>query len=96
MPFTIKEVELRDGVAIRLPRGREVLAESVHHRHSIMGKAISPAPALGYRIRFQGKAVEITGDSAWCQALEELVTEVELALIEAGLEETGKNRKGCI
>lgn len=34
--------------------------------------------------------MEITGDSAWCQALEELVTGVELALIEAGLEENGE------
>jgi len=65
----------------------EVLARQVEHWHSIKGRPINPAPALGYRPSFHGQTVAITGDSAPCSALVELVQGADLALIEATLEE---------
>ncbi|MBC7343912.1 MAG: ribonuclease Z [Clostridia bacterium] len=90
MPFSIQQAELVDGDVLRLPGGSVVLARSVRHWHSIQGKPISPAPALGYRLSLQGKVIAITGDSTWCPALEELVKGADLALIEASLDEPGE------
>ncbi|MFH1609464.1 MAG: MBL fold metallo-hydrolase, partial [Candidatus Bipolaricaulota bacterium] len=65
----------------------EVLARRVEHWHSIRGRLLSPAPALGYRITFRGETVAISGDTAPCPALVDLVRDADLALIEATLGE---------
>lgn len=90
IPFAITELALRDGDTVRLPEGLELLAKGVLHWDSIQGEPLSPAPALGYRLSFQGRSVAITGDSAWCPALEELLRGTDLALIEASLDEDGR------
>lgn len=65
----------------------EVLARQVEHWHSIRGRLLGPAPALGYRITFRSETVAISGDTAPCPALSDLVRNADLALIEATLGE---------
>lgn len=85
IPYSLEVRPLEDGMRVCLPEV-EVWAKSVKHWHSIRGKPLAPAPALGYRLVFQGQVVALTGDSAFCPALEELVRDADLALIEATLD----------
>lgn len=86
IPYALKLMPLDDGMCVCLS-DVEVWARSVKHWHSLRGKPLAPAPALGYRLVFQGQVVAVTGDSAPCPALEELVRDADLALIEATLDE---------
>lgn len=86
LPFSLTRVPLQDGDVTQLGNVT-VMARSVEHWHSIRGKLLSPAPALGYRISFQQETIAISGDTALCPALKELVHDADLALIEATLTE---------
>lgn len=86
LPYLLRAWPLQDGATVQLPEVM-VWARAVSHWHSIRGKPLSPAPALGYRLVFRQQVVAITGDSAFCSALEELVRDADLALIEATLDE---------
>lgn len=86
MPFSIHAQPLEDGARVRLAEV-EVWAKAVKHWHSVRGKPLAPASALGYRLIFQGQVVAVSGDSAFCAALQELVQDADLALIEATLGE---------
>ncbi len=86
IPFELVAHPLSDAELVRIGEV-EVVARKVEHWHSILGKPISPAPALGYRLTFRGQVVAITGDTAFCPTLEELVRGADLAMIEATLGE---------
>lgn len=86
IPYALVSLPLADGERVRIGEV-EVLARKVEHWHSVRGRPIAPAPALGYRLSFRGQAVAITGDSAPCSALVELVRNADLALIEATLKD---------
>lgn len=86
LPYSLQLRPLEDGACVRLC-DVEVWAKSVKHWHSLRGKPLAPAPALGYRLVFQGQVVAVTGDTALCPELEELVRDADLALIEATLDE---------
>lgn len=68
-------------------------ARKVEHWHSIRGRILSPAPAVGYRVSFRGRVVAITGDTAWCSAAVELVRGADLALIEATLDDAAPEQR---
>lgn len=84
IPYSLEVQPLEDGMRVGFPEV-EVWAKSVKHWHSLRGKPLAPAPALGYRLVFRGQVVALTGDSGFCPALEELVRDADLALIEATL-----------
>lgn len=86
LPYALKAQPLQDGECVRLGE-LEVWAKAVTHWHSIQGNPLAPAPALGYRLVFRNQTVAITGDSAMCPALVDLVRGADLALIEATLKE---------
>jgi ribonuclease BN (tRNA processing enzyme) len=44
-------------------------------------------PALGYKVLVGETTVAFTGDSRMCQSLEDLVTDVDLAIIESTYEQ---------
>jgi len=86
IPYELAEHPLSDGELVRL-ENVEVLARKLEHWHSIQGKPLAPAPALGYRITFLGQTVAITGDTAFHPGLEDLLRGADLALIEATLDD---------
>ncbi|MBC7093742.1 MBL fold metallo-hydrolase [Candidatus Bipolaricaulota bacterium] len=86
LPYELISRSLGDGERVRVGEV-EVLARKVEHWHSIRGRLIAPAPALGYRLTFRGRVVAVTGDTAFCPAVADLVREADLALIEATLDE---------
>jgi len=88
IPYELAEHPLSDGELVRL-ENVEVLARKLEHWHSIQGKPLAPAPALGYRITFLGQTVAITGDTAFHPGLKDLLRGADLALIEATWEEEG-------
>lgn len=51
-------------------------------------------PAFGYRITYKHNSIAISGDTAMCPSLRELVKDADLAIIEATLEKSeGSNRE---
>lgn len=57
------------------------------HWHSIAGRPLSPAPALGFRLSYQGQTIALTGDTAFFPELVDFVKGVDIAVIEATLDE---------
>lgn len=92
IPYRLEAEALVDEQEIRVG---EVLvkARGVEHWHSIKGRVLSSAPAFGYRLSFRGQVVAITGDTAFCPAVVELVRGADLALIEATLDEATPNQR---
>lgn len=86
LPYTLEAHPLTDRQVVCIGE-IEVLARQVEHWHSICGRLLSPAPAVGYRITFRDETVAISGDAAPCPALSDLVHDADLALIEATLDE---------
>lgn len=86
LPYKLVAHPLDDDKIVRVGE-IEIWAKKVTHWHSIRGKPISPAPALGYRLTYKSQVVAITGDTALCPVLEELLKGADLALIEATLDE---------
>ena len=84
LPYLVEAHPLADHQAVRIGEV-EVFARRVEHWHSIRGELLSPAPALGYRITFRDETVAISGDTAPCPALVDIVRDADLALIEATL-----------
>lgn len=72
------KAELRIGEII-------VQAWQMRHWHSIAGKPLSPAPALGYRLIYRDHIVAITGDTAFFPELVDFITGADIAVIEATL-----------
>lgn len=56
------------------------------HWHSVAGNPLAPAPALGFRLIYQGQTVVITGDTAFFPELVEFVKGADIAVIEATLD----------
>jgi ribonuclease BN (tRNA processing enzyme) len=90
VPFEIKLTELQ-------PRQSQVIADvtvepyPMVHSGSIVGADIMEAiPAVGYRVTCGDESVAITGDTGRCRLLEELVQDVDLAIIEATFESSRK------
>ncbi|MBC7221274.1 ribonuclease Z [Candidatus Bipolaricaulota bacterium] len=87
IPYALESKVLSDGETVRLEEV-QVLARKVEHWNSVGGRLLSPAPALGYRLSSHGEVVAISGDTAPCSALVDLVKDADLALVEATLDET--------
>ncbi len=62
----------------------------VVHAGSTAQGIMPPIPAAGYRIFLKDQTIAVTGDSALCDSLKELVSGVDLAFIEATLTEERK------
>lgn len=86
IPYPLQMYELKVGETVVVGRA-EVTAWPTVHWHSIQGRPLAPAPALGYRITFAGQTVAITGDTAFHPGLEDMIRGVDLALIEATLDD---------
>lgn len=93
IPYPLETRGLADGQVVWIGE-TEVLARRVEHWHSARGRLLAPAPALGYRLTFRGQSVAISGDTAPCPALEDLVRGADLALIEATLDESAPQSSG--
>ena len=93
IPYELIERPLRDGEQVNLG-DIKVIARRVKHWHSIKDKVLIPAPAMGYRLEFKGTTIAVTGDTAFCPSLIDLIRDVDLALIEASLpEEASEEQK---
>ncbi|MBU7014395.1 MAG: ribonuclease Z [Theionarchaea archaeon] len=79
-PMTITVVEDRNLYTVS---NAVVQPFFVVHAGSTAQGVLSPMPAVGYRITFKSKIVAVTGDSAYCSSLEELVKGADHAFIEA-------------
>jgi len=84
MPYELVCRPLDDGENINFGEV-QILAKKVLHWHSIKGRPIAPAPALGYRLTFQNEVLAITGDTAFSPGVVELIKGADIALIEASL-----------
>ena len=83
MPFDLSCREVRPGEIIAFA-GMEVIGYAVTHCGSVgKGTILPQIPAVGYRIACQGEEVAVTGDTGNCPGLKDLVTGVDLAVIEA-------------
>ena len=87
IPYELVTRPLDDGEIIRFGEA-QILAKKVLHWHSIKGRSIAAAPALGYRLTFQNETIAITGDTAFFPGLEDFVKDADLAIIEATLTES--------
>ncbi|MEE9554184.1 MAG: MBL fold metallo-hydrolase, partial [candidate division Zixibacteria bacterium] len=88
IPFQIELKEVNSPQAYNIA-GVNILPFDVYHCGSIAGGSVlDRIPALGYRISSNGESVAITGDTGDCVKLRELVTGVDLAIIEATYEKS--------
>lgn len=74
LPFKVDLIELETGGFFE---GNEYRVESVTLAHGDFSS--------GYRFDFGTKAVAITGDTGYCDALRELLSSVDIAVIEWGI-----------
>lgn len=84
--FAINRFPMRDKSTLQLGP-IHVQAWQMLHWHSVAGNPISPAPALGFRLSYQGQTVALTGDTAFFPELTDFVKDVDIAVIEATLNE---------
>ncbi len=80
IPYEIRTLELKKKMAIN-----QVSMNSfpVQHRGSIIGENELPnIPAVGYLLEKQGEKVLYTGDTGYFDELEEIIKDVDFALIE--------------
>lgn len=83
IPYKIHRRELADRNEFTVA-DIKIEAYSVRHCGSIAGgQVLARIPAMGYRLSSDGETVAITGDTGYCPTLEELVTDVDMAVIEA-------------
>jgi len=92
LPYPLDGMALKDGDVVNLEE-ITVLARATDHWNSVGGHVLSATPTLGYRLSFRGQTIAITGDTASCPVLQELVWDVDLALIDATLEEANGNQR---
>ncbi len=57
-----------------------------HKEYSESGDNPSPVPSLGYKFFYEGKSICYGGDSAYCESLVKHAAGSDLAIIEAGAE----------
>ena len=82
-PFTILRADVTDRQKLEVA-GMTVQAYDVVHCGSIKGSGQRDRiPAVGYRVSLGDETVAISGDTGLCPSLRELVTGVDLAVIEA-------------
>lgn len=87
LPYTINLIEV-DGDENYSISGVDVKAFKVNHREEIPGtdKTVE-VPSLGFKFLFEGKSICYGGDTAYCDSLEEMAKDSDLAIIEAGAED---------
>ncbi len=84
--FQIDRYVLVDKEEVQIGEIR-VQAWQMRHWHSIAGKPLNPAPALGYRLIYSGHTIAITGDTAFFPELRDFIKGADIAVIEATLPE---------
>ncbi len=83
MPFEIESAGYRDGDTFDIG-GFEITARAMSHSgSSVDGVIHDRIPSLGYRVKCRNEQVAITGDTGLNDTVRELVTDADLALIEA-------------
>lgn len=82
MTFKIDIKRVEDGSTFKIG-GFAFTAHSMLHRGSTLAALGDPIPALGYSIEYNGQRIAFTGDTDYCENLEELVRGADLAIIEA-------------
>jgi ribonuclease Z len=82
LPFDIELISVTDHQKYQFD-AITIQPISVLHAGSTAQGILPSIPATGYRITVQNKIYAVTGDSALCDALEELVRDADLAFIEA-------------
>ncbi|MFP4458646.1 MAG: MBL fold metallo-hydrolase [Candidatus Zixiibacteriota bacterium] len=90
IPFEIipKNTDDRDGIDIG---ELHIKAYALYHCGSIEGgRILDRIPANGYRIEYLGEQIAISGDTGYVPALEELVKDTQLAIIEATFKDEDK------
>ncbi len=82
-PLPIEEVAVDAGDTFMVG-GMEIEIHSVIHCGSVIKEGIqNPVPAVGYRVSCEGETAAFSGDTGYCQGLLDLVTDADLAVIEA-------------
>lgn len=94
IPFQIDKKELEPHEVFEIAEMR-VEPYPVVHCGGIKDTAIlDQTPAFGYRITYKNNCIAISGDTAICPSLKELVKDADLAIIEATLEKSeGANKE---
>lgn len=83
IPYDIIATEAEDGQIINIG---DMSCETVfvHHCGSVeVGRILERIPAAGYRFTCNDESIAISGDTGYCEALERLVRNADLAVIEA-------------
>ena len=87
-PFEILCTEMHDRQVVQID-GVSIMAFPVVHCGSIAtGLVLDQVPALGYRVSLGGETVAITGDTGFCDTLQDLVADADLAVLEATFAES--------
>ncbi len=85
IPFLIQIQQIRAGDRIRL-LGLGMQAYGMTHYAAVgVHELLHQDIALGYRFYYHGESIAITGDTALCNELEELVRGADLAFIDSTL-----------
>ena len=82
IPFKIEVITVEDRNTYQF-NNVTVQPFFVIHAGSTAQGIMSRIPAAGYRISVRDKVFAVTGDSCWCESLQELVSGVDMAFIEA-------------
>lgn len=82
MTFKVNLIRVTDGSTFKIG-GFAFTAYSMLHKGSTLAGLGELLPALGYSIEYKGQRIVFTGDTDYCENLEELVKGADIALIEA-------------
>lgn len=89
IPFNINRREVREGAELELA-GIKIIPFGVVHHGSTEMEGIGPRlPSLGYKLFYNDERVIYTGDCGLDSGLEKHIQGVNLAIIEATLDEPG-------
>lgn len=87
LPYKINIVEITRPETIVID-DLEVIPFRVNHREVVPGTDDTiEVPSLGFKFFYNGRTICYGGDTAYCDSLEEMAKDSDLAVIEAGAEE---------
>ena len=83
IPYAIHIIELTGSQGFNLDKLQIESYPMVHCGSLASGEILEQIPALGYKISYQGETIAVTGDTGLTPALDNLIADADLAIIEA-------------
>lgn len=87
IPFEIRAHEVEDREEFQVGELRVEVRSVIHYASTLAGGLLHQDPAVGYRLTYRGQVIAVSGDTAICPGVIELVAGADLALIEATFED---------